>query len=92
MAGMCGLFLSPIYYVHPNAGAPFGAIPMIIMVLGGLGNVGGSVVCGMLGGILEAILGAYISPDIAPVGIFILLIVVLIFKPDGLFGKGVRKA
>ena len=92
LAGLCGLLLSPIYYTFPNVGMPFKTIAMVIVVLGGLGSIEGAVICGMLAGIAEAMLGAYFSPDIAPAGIYALLILVLFFKPHGLFGKVARKA
>lgn len=92
MAGICGVLLTPIYYVYPNVGAPFKTISMAIVVLGGLGNIGGAVCGGMIAGVVEAILGSYVSADIAPAGIYVILILVLALKPDGLFGKGVRKA
>ncbi len=92
MAGLCGLLLSPIYYVYPNVGMPFKIISMVIVVLGGLGNIGGAVLGGMIAGVVEAILGSYVSADLAPAGIYLILILVLTFKPEGLFGKGARKA
>ena len=92
LAGLCGLLLTPIYYVYPNVGQPFKTISMAIVVMGGLGNIGGAVCAGMIAGIIEAVLGSYVSADIAPAGIYVMLILVLAFKPDGLFGKGARKA
>lgn len=92
LAGMCGLLLTPIYYVYPNVGQPFKTISMAIVVLGGLGNIGGAVLGGLIAGVVEAVLGSYVSADIAPAGIYVILILILALKPDGLFGKGVRKA
>ena len=92
MAGLSGLLLTPIYYVFPNVGMPFKTISMVIVVLGGLGSIGGAVLGAFIAGIIEALIGAYVSPDLAPAGVFLLLILVLTFKPEGLFGKGARKA
>jgi branched-chain amino acid transport system permease protein len=92
MAGLSGLLLTPIYYVFPNVGMPFKTISMVIVVLGGLGSIGGAVLGGLIAGVVEAVLGAYISPDLAPAGIFLILILVLAFRPEGMFGKGARKA
>lgn len=92
MAGITGLLLTPIYFVTPTVGAPFKTIAMACVVLGGLGNVGGAVIGGFLTGILEAFVGSFISFDLAPGSGYLILLIVLIFKPDGLFGKGARKA
>ena len=80
LAGLCGLLLTPIYYVYPNVGQPFKTISMAIVVMGGLGNIGGAVCAGMIAGIIEAVLGSYVSADIAPSGIYVMLILVLAFR------------
>lgn len=92
MAGITGLLLTPTYFVTPTVGAPFKTIAMACVVLGGLGNIWGAVVGGLLAGICEAFVGSFISFDLAPGSIYLILLIVLIFKPDGLFGKGARKA
>lgn len=92
LAGLSGLLLTPIYYVYPNVGMPFKIIAMVIVVLGGLGSIKGAVLGGLIAGVVEAVIGAYVSADLAPAGIYLILILVLTFKPDGIFGKGMRKA
>lgn len=92
MAGITGLLLTPTYFVFPTVGAPFKTIAMACVVLGGLGNIGGAVIGGLLAGLCEAFVGSYISFDLAPGSIYLILLVVLLLKPDGLFGKGARKA
>ncbi len=92
LAGITGVLLTPIYYVYPTVGAPFKTIAMACVVLGGLGNIWGAVVGGLLAGLFEAFIGSYISFDLAPGGAYLILILVLAFKPNGLFGKGARKA
>ena len=92
MAGITGLLLTPIYFVYPTVGAPFKTIAMACVVLGGLGNIGGTVIGGLLAGICEAFVGSYISFDLAPGSIYLILLIVLLVKPNGLFGKGARKA
>ena len=92
MAGITGLLLTPIYFVYPTVGAPFKTIAMACVVLGGLGNIGGTVIGGLLAGICEAFVGSYISFDLAPGSIYLILLIVLLVKPNGLFGKGARQA
>lgn len=91
-AGISGLLLTPLYYVYPSVGSSFKTIAMVVVVLGGLGSVGGAVLGGFIAGIVEALIGSYISFDLAPAGIFVILILVLLFKPEGMFGKRVRRA
>jgi branched-chain amino acid transport system permease protein len=92
MAGLTGLLLSPIYYIYPTVGAPFKTIAMVVIVMGSLGNIFGAVVSGFIAGIIEAILAGFISNDLAPAGAYMMLILILILKPAGLFGRGVRVA
>lgn len=91
-AGIAGLLLSPIYFVNPTVGSPFKTCAMVCVVLGGLGNIRGAVVAGMLAGTMEALVGSYIAFDLAQAGIYVTLIIGLVLKPDGLFGTGARKA
>ena len=91
-AGVAGLMISPTYYLYPSIGGSFTILAMCCVVIGGLGNVFGAVLSGMMIGILEALIGTYISVDLSAGAAFILLIFVLIFTPNGLFGKGERVA
>ena len=92
LAGLTGLLLTPIYYIYPTAGAPFKTIAMVIIIMGGLGNIGGALISALIAGVTESVISVYISADLAPAGAYLLLIFVLMFKPNGLFGKKVRSA
>lgn len=92
LAGIAGLLLTPMYYVYPTIGAPFKTITMAIVVMGGLGDTRGALISGFVAGIIEALTATYISFDFGPAGIYILLIIVLMVRPNGLFGKAARKA
>jgi branched-chain amino acid transport system permease protein len=61
----------------------------VAAVIGGIGNVRGAVAGGILIGFLEMFGAAYLSPHLRDVYVFVILIVVLLFKPSGLFGKAV---
>ncbi|MCD2492977.1 branched-chain amino acid ABC transporter permease [Lacrimispora sp. NSJ-141] len=91
-AAITGLLLSPIYFVYPTAGTPFKTIAMVIIVMGGPGNIGGAVASGLIAGLVEAFTATFVSNDLAPAAAYLLLIIVLAFKPAGLFGKGARVA
>jgi len=91
-AGIAGVLLSPIYNIYPRIGTLFSTTVFSIVVLGGLGNINGALFAGLLVGIVENFVGTYVALDLAPVAVFVLFIIVMIFKPNGLFGGGVRKA
>ena len=65
---------------------------MVVIVMGGLGNIGGAVASGLLCGIVEALVATFVSNDLSPAAAYLLLILILMFKPQGLFGKGARTA
>ncbi len=91
-AAIAGVLLTPIYYVYPTAGTPFKTIAMTIVILGGAGNVTGAVISGLLAGLVEAFTATFVSNNIAPAAVYVLLIIVLGVRPNGLFGKGARVA
>jgi branched-chain amino acid transport system permease protein len=64
----------------------------VVVVLGGLGNLAGAVVASLLLGVAQAMAAAYLPPGMADILIFATLFVVLIFKPNGLFGGGLAPA
>jgi len=86
-AGISGLLLSPVQLVFPAAGEPFGIVAMSAMVLGGLGNIKGAFLGGIIIGLVESFTSTYISIALAPVAVNLVLILVLIFKPYGILGK-----
>jgi branched-chain amino acid transport system permease protein len=75
-----------LYSITPTMGIPLTLKYLTIVVLGGLGSLLGSVLGGMVLGISEALTSLYIGPEWAPTVAFIVLIVVLVTRPQGLFG------
>ncbi len=65
-------------------------IAFVVVVVGGMGNVQGAVVGGFLIGIVESLGGAYISSDYKNAFAFIILIGVLLIRPQGLFGRSTK--
>ena len=63
----------------------------IAAVLGGIGSVPGAMVGGLMLGVAESLTIAYISSDFSDAVVFVILILVLLVKPAGLFGKNVRE-
>jgi len=88
VAGACGSIIVSYLYVFPLVGSPFTLISFIIVIIGGLGNVKGAFVCGIIVGVTEALGIYFISADSGVMLSFILLVLVLIFRPRGLLTKG----
>lgn len=91
-AGISGLLLTPLYYVTPTVGSIFRTSAMMVCVLGGLGDIKGAFVGGILVGVVESLVGTVISPDLGTVAVCVLFLIVLYVKPQGLLGKGERRA
>ena len=79
--------LIPTYYVNPGAGNAFVLIAFTIVVLGGMGSVAGALVGGLFVGVVESLSGLYLGESLGQIGIFVMFIIVLLFRPNGLFGE-----
>ncbi len=87
LAATAGALIAPTYYIHPLAGHSFLLKAFTICVLGGLGSVVGAGVGGIIIGVVEAMSSTYWSTDWKDVIVFVLFLAVLLFRPQGLFGK-----
>ncbi|RNC28494.1 MAG: High-affinity branched-chain amino acid transport system permease protein LivH [Candidatus Dichloromethanomonas elyunquensis] len=85
--GIAGPLLMPIYYVYPTIGFQFVLVAFVAVVMGGLGSVKGAVLASMLIGIIETLSGYFLDPAMKQAIYFLLFILVLIFKPSGIFGE-----
>jgi branched-chain amino acid transport system permease protein len=79
--------LMPSYYVNPQAGNAFVLIAFTIVVLGGMGSVAGALTGGLLVGVVESLSGYYLGESLGQIGIFVMFILILLFRPHGLFGE-----
>jgi branched-chain amino acid transport system permease protein len=77
--------LIPTYYVNPRAGDAFVLVAFTIVVLGGMGSAPGALVGGLLIGVVESLSGLYLGESLGQIGIFLIFILVLLFRPRGLF-------
>jgi branched-chain amino acid transport system permease protein len=84
LAGLAGVLAAPMRNVSPLMGQEMIAMTFAVVVIGGMGSIAGSIVTGFVVGILSA-LGALFYPPIANTLIYILMVLVLVFRPGGIF-------
>jgi branched-chain amino acid transport system permease protein len=84
--GAAACFLLPAYYVNPQVGSGFVLVAFTIVVLGGMGSFAGALAGGLLVGVVESVGGLLWGDTLGQMGIFAIFILVLLFRPQGLFG------
>ncbi len=87
LAASAASLLSPIYLLYPSMGWDPLLKAFAIVIFGGMGSIPGTVLTGIIFGVAEVLTGYYISPTWKTVVPFILLILIISFKPTGLFGE-----
>jgi len=92
LTGVAGTLIIPFQAAYPMVGAHFTLLAFVVVVLGGLGNMAGSLLGGLLLGIVETVVGTYIDPALQQVAVFVVFILVLIVRPQGIFGGAARNA
>jgi branched-chain amino acid transport system permease protein len=79
--------LIPTYYVNPCVGNAFVLIAFTTVVLGGMGSIPGALLGGLFVGVVESLCGLYLGESLGQIGIFLMFILVLLFRPSGLLGE-----
>ena len=85
------LYVSSYPQITPTMGSMLGLKAFVAAVLGGIGIIPGAMIGGFVIGIVEALTKAYISTELADAVVFGILIVVLLFKPEGIFGMNKKE-
>jgi branched-chain amino acid transport system permease protein len=85
--GAAGAMLVPVYFVFPTVGALFVLIAFVVVILGGYNSLTGALVGGLIIGVVEAFSGFFISPHLKEAIYFVIFILILLFRPTGLFGR-----
>jgi branched-chain amino acid transport system permease protein len=87
LAATAGLLLAPVFTVYPQMGVEMILLAFIVVILGGMGSLGGSVVAGFVIGIAQSLLTLWMNPQRVAIAIFGIMIVVLVVRPRGFFGR-----
>lgn len=87
LAGLAGVLLAPIYSVFPTMGRDFILLAFTVVIVGGMGSIAGAVVAGLVLTQIQAISSLYISPVWSDPIVFGILVIVLMVRPQGLFGR-----
>jgi branched-chain amino acid transport system permease protein len=85
--GAAACLLLPSYYAHPGVGESFVVIAFTIVVLGGMGSFAGALVGGFVIGLTESLGGLFLGENLGKIGVFVIFIAILLFRPTGLFGQ-----
>src|SRR5512136_314283 len=87
LAGAAGVILAPVFPVTPTGSSSISLTAFVVVVLGGMGSLKGCVIGGLILGIIENLGAAYVSTMYRHIFGFIILILVLVFRPWGLYGQ-----
>jgi branched-chain amino acid transport system permease protein len=90
LAGLAGAALAPVYSAHPTMGFAFVFKAFAVIIIGGLGDVRGAAIAAVALGVLESFVAGFFPLVLVDALAFVGMIVFLLFRPQGLFGRGVR--
>ncbi|WP_114912999.1 branched-chain amino acid ABC transporter permease [Acidibrevibacterium fodinaquatile] len=92
LAGLTGAIITPILSLSPNVGDPVLVSSFIVVILGGLGSIGGATVAAFIVGIIESYSSVYLGGSAGALVLFVIVLLLLVFRPFGLFGREIRRA
>lgn len=86
-AGVAGALLTPTQYIYPTSGNSYSLKCFVIAVFGGLGNIWGAILAGLIIGVVESFSALYLGGSWSELVVYLIFILTLIIKPTGLLGK-----
>ena len=86
LAALAGVMAAPIYQVNPQMGANIIIVVFAVVVIGGMGSIAGSIITGFALGVVEG-LTKFFYPEASSTVIFVVMVIVLLVRPAGLFGR-----
>jgi len=87
LVGLAACVMMPLFSVFPSVGLNFVLIAFVIVVLGGMGSIEGALLGGICVGVVQSLSGYYVAPAFGQMFFFILFLLVMIFRPNGLLGQ-----
>jgi branched-chain amino acid transport system permease protein len=87
LVGLAACVMMPLFSVFPSVGLNFVLIAFVIVVLGGMGSIEGALFGGVCVGVVQSLSSYYVAPAFGQLFFFVLFLVVLIFRPNGLLGQ-----
>ena len=91
MAGIGGMLLAPVFFLTNTMGVNAGVKAFAAIIIGGFGSVQGAILGGLIVGLVEAFGGAFISTTYKDIVVFAVLILTLMFRPQGIFGTKISE-
>lgn len=91
LAGLAGVLLAPIYSIHPAMGQEIITPAFVVVVIGGLGSFWGVVAAALLVGVVKGATIGLGYPQFATAVIYLMMLLVLLFRPRGLFGERIQR-
>jgi len=88
LAAIAGVVLYGYQPVTPDTGGNFILLAFMVVVLGGIGDLRGTFVAGILVGLVEGITATYVNSSVQDVAVYAFFVLVVILRPSGIFGKG----
>jgi branched-chain amino acid transport system permease protein len=86
MAGFSGILISMMYEIQPTMGLEYTIIAIIVVALGGLGSITGSLLGGFILGLIGSVV-TYLDPGLSLIAYYVIFILILLVRPKGIFGK-----
>jgi branched-chain amino acid transport system permease protein len=87
LVGLAGCIMLPLYSTFPTVGLNFVLIAYVVVVLGGMGSMEGALLGGMCVGVVQSLSGYYVAPAYGQLFYFLIFLLVMIFRPNGLLGQ-----
>jgi branched-chain amino acid transport system permease protein len=87
LAALAGVLLAPVFTVYPQMGVEMILLAFIVVILGGMGSMGGSVLAALVIGVTQSLFSLWMNPQRVAIAIFAIMIVVLVVRPRGFFGR-----
>lgn len=91
LAGLAGVMLAPIFSIHPAMGAEIITSAFVVVVIGGLGSFWGVVLAAIIVGVTKGVVTALGYPEQSEAAIYLLMLLVLLIRPRGLFGERIQR-